>query len=68
MQNSLHCQEEVTATYMCRICKKSFYNTNALQNHKNTQHDIEDSCSDVGQSVITQCNAQVRGVRKSANL
>lgn len=34
--------------FVCRICKKTFYNAVALQNHKNTQHDddAETTCSE----------------------
>ncbi|KAI8430651.1 hypothetical protein MSG28_000852 [Choristoneura fumiferana] len=39
-------EEDATAQFVCRLCKKTFYNANALQNHKNLQHDVESSGSD----------------------
>lgn len=39
--------------YICRACSKTFYNANALQNHKNLQHDKEDSSSDGENALIT---------------
>ncbi|XP_035433067.1 zinc finger protein 39 isoform X1 [Spodoptera frugiperda] len=38
---------ETTAHFTCRLCMKTFYNKNALQNHKKTQHDDEVINSDV---------------------
>ncbi|CAB3259082.1 unnamed protein product [Arctia plantaginis] len=35
------CEEELKAKFICTLCMKTFYNANALQNHKNTQHDGE---------------------------
>lgn len=31
-------KEEEIAHYVCYVCKKTFYNANALQNHKKMQH------------------------------
>ncbi|XP_075991334.1 uncharacterized protein LOC142986664 [Anticarsia gemmatalis] len=39
LQYSLAWEEENSAKFICRLCMKTFYNANALQNHKNTQHD-----------------------------
>ncbi|XP_004933145.1 zinc finger protein 266 isoform X1 [Bombyx mori] len=41
--NAGSCNDEQIARYVCRICKKSFYNAKALQNHKNMQHDPKGS-------------------------
>ncbi|KAL4705700.1 hypothetical protein ACJJTC_018773 [Scirpophaga incertulas] len=38
-------QEERTATFLCRICRKTFYNATALQNHIKTQHDSNETKS-----------------------
>ncbi|CAG9558642.1 unnamed protein product [Danaus chrysippus] len=39
-------EQDGSAVFICRICKKTFYNANALQNHKNLQHDDIGSLSD----------------------
>ncbi|XP_052746692.1 zinc finger protein 12-like [Bicyclus anynana] len=36
-------KEDEIANYVCYVCKKTFYNANALQNHKNMQHGSNDS-------------------------
>ncbi|CAH0402096.1 unnamed protein product [Chilo suppressalis] len=41
-KDNLLFQEELIAKFTCAICKKSFYNAVALQNHTNMQHDARD--------------------------
>lgn len=38
--------DEMIAKFVCRACSKTFYNANALQNHKNLQHEMDGSSSD----------------------
>ncbi|CAK1588360.1 unnamed protein product [Parnassius mnemosyne] len=49
-QISLSWEEEASDRHICRLCKKTFYNANALQNHKNLQHDADGSGSDADQN------------------
>ncbi|XP_026759112.2 zinc finger protein 184-like isoform X2 [Galleria mellonella] len=59
IQSSLLWEEEPFAKYVCRICKKSFYNANALQNHTNMQHDNHTSSSENEQNTIPRQSDQV---------
>ncbi|CAG4942386.1 unnamed protein product [Colias eurytheme] len=53
-------QDEVTAIYECRICKKTFYNSKALQNHTRLQHDDADvSDSETEQKINDPRNDQI---------
>ncbi|XP_028163010.1 zinc finger protein 26-like [Ostrinia furnacalis] len=36
-------EEDFNAQFMCRVCKKTFYNAVALHNHMNMQHDGNDT-------------------------
>ncbi|XP_038216591.1 oocyte zinc finger protein XlCOF28-like [Zerene cesonia] len=53
-------EEEVTALYECRICKKTFYNTLALHNHTRLQHDDADvSNSETEQKINDSRNGDI---------
>ncbi|XP_045784194.1 zinc finger protein 90-like [Maniola jurtina] len=46
MQKPVVKKGEEIANYVCYLCRKTFYNANALQNHKNMQHDSNGSSND----------------------
>ncbi|XP_045510307.1 zinc finger protein 2 homolog [Colias croceus] len=53
-------QDEVMAIYECRICKKTFYNSIALQNHTRLHHDDADvSNSETEQKINDPRNDQI---------
>ncbi|KAG6454106.1 zinc finger protein Xfin isoform X2 [Manduca sexta] len=60
-QSQQHWEEEPMAKYVCRLCKKTFYNANALQNHKNTQHNAHDFSSEDDKEVANPSNEQNSG-------
>ncbi|CAH2035524.1 unnamed protein product, partial [Iphiclides podalirius] len=60
LSRPLSWREESSETYICRLCKKTFYNANALQNHRNLQHDADGSSSEADQNLATvQGNNQI---------
>ncbi|KAM3968389.1 uncharacterized protein ACR2FA_005017 [Aphomia sociella] len=52
-------EDEAVAKFVCRLCKKTFYNANALQNHKNMQHDTNAFSSENEKNTLPRTNDQV---------
>ncbi|CAH2103751.1 unnamed protein product [Euphydryas editha] len=53
-------EDEESGNFVCLICKKTFYNANALRNHKAMQHDSKDSGTEDEQATyVANANDQV---------
>ncbi|CAG4962546.1 unnamed protein product [Parnassius apollo] len=50
-QITLSWDEEESDSHVCRLCNKTFYNANALQNHKNLQHKVDVSGSEADKTL-----------------